>query len=150
MMDSETESDTASERSFDLVATQALAESFHCSGSPDLEARVEHERRDGEDIQPGSDGNRIGLAEILVAIQTIVNVNLDTVEDVTLRAHIFQHLKLTCPPYRTLPRIVQLLARLPRSKMHLKIRACHRATSLHCIASHLSVYSSPTARCFTE
>ena len=81
-MDSETESDTASERSFDLVATQALAESFHCSGSPDLETQIEHERRDRDDVQQSVDSDHIDLAEIRFAIQTIENVDLDTVAGV--------------------------------------------------------------------
>ncbi|KAI5825649.1 hypothetical protein K523DRAFT_250635, partial [Schizophyllum commune Tattone D] len=81
IMDSETESDTASERSFDLVATQALAESFHCSGSPDPEVRIENERRDSEGVKPDIDVEHIGLAEIQFAIQTIENVDLDTVEE---------------------------------------------------------------------
>ncbi|KAL1707130.1 hypothetical protein EV121DRAFT_288916 [Schizophyllum commune] len=83
-MDSETESDTASEHSFDLEATQALAQSFHCSGSPGLETRIEHERRDRDDVQQGVDGDHLNLAEIRFAIQTIENVDLDTVaEDIT-------------------------------------------------------------------
>ncbi|KAL1726898.1 hypothetical protein EV714DRAFT_276093 [Schizophyllum commune] len=88
-MNSETESDTASEHSFDLEATQALAQSFHCSGSPDLETRIEHERRDRDDVQQGVDGDHIDLAEIRFAIQTIENVDLDTVaEDISAHSAI--------------------------------------------------------------
>ncbi|KAL1749035.1 hypothetical protein HDZ31DRAFT_59629 [Schizophyllum fasciatum] len=80
-MDSETESDTASEHSFDLEATQALVQSYHCPGSPMANGgRVEiagaEEGRLYENDCPT-------IVEIRAAIQVIKDVDLDTVEEDT-------------------------------------------------------------------